>query len=70
MNHTTNTRFAQQKKCANRVKNIHELGIRFRFVPACDDPADVGSRECPPEELQENPCWWNGPELLSHDEAE
>ena len=54
----------------NRVKNIHELGIRFRFVPACDDPADVGSRECPPEELQENPCWWNGPELLSHDEAE
>lgn len=30
----------------------------------------MGSRGCLPEELQENSCWWNGPEWLSKNEDE
>ena len=38
------------------------LIMKFRYVPSEDNPADIRSRGCTPNELKNNELWWSGPE--------
>ncbi|XP_075163077.1 uncharacterized protein LOC142235702 [Haematobia irritans] len=51
---------------ANRVaKIIRNVGnCPWRHVRSADNPADLGSRGCSPEELANNSLWWHGPTWL------
>ncbi|KAI1700028.1 phlebovirus glycoprotein g2 domain-containing protein [Ditylenchus destructor] len=40
----------------------------FRFVPTAENPADMSTRGCSPEELQNSVLWWKGPIWLSKPE--
>ncbi|XP_075163827.1 uncharacterized protein LOC142236490 [Haematobia irritans] len=48
---------------ANRVATIiRNVGnCSWRHVRSVDNPADLGSRGCSPQELAENALWWHGP---------
>ncbi|XP_075157748.1 uncharacterized protein LOC142231014 [Haematobia irritans] len=52
---------------ANRTAQIHDLvpeGI-WRHVPTHDNPADLGTRGCRPQDLVDNSLWFNGPNWLT-----
>uniref|UniRef100_A0A0N4VN80 Reverse transcriptase domain-containing protein n=1 Tax=Enterobius vermicularis TaxID=51028 RepID=A0A0N4VN80_ENTVE len=42
----------KQRFIHNRTKTIKDLEIRFRYVKSEDNPADIGSRGCAPNELK------------------
>ncbi|CAD6196229.1 unnamed protein product [Caenorhabditis auriculariae] len=50
----------------NRVSKIKELcaNVDFRHIKGTDNPADLLTRGCTPEELRTTRLWWNGPEFL------
>ncbi|XP_075163165.1 uncharacterized protein LOC142235792 [Haematobia irritans] len=52
---------------ANRTSQIHELvpGSNWRHVPTHDNPADLGTRGCRPQDLTPNSLWFNGPKWLT-----
>ncbi|XP_059220655.1 uncharacterized protein LOC131995716 [Stomoxys calcitrans] len=56
---------------ANRTSQILDLvpNAKFRYVPTHDNPADLGTRGCKPQDLQCNPLWWNGPPWLTRPES-
>ncbi|XP_075150812.1 uncharacterized protein LOC142224919 [Haematobia irritans] len=51
----------------NRTSQILTLvqPAKWRYVPTQDNPADLGTRGCSPQELISNSLWWNGPKWLS-----
>ncbi|XP_060846330.1 uncharacterized protein LOC132925994 [Rhopalosiphum padi] len=55
---------------ANRVSEIHTLTNRLEWgqVKSNDNPADVLSRGCTPNELKNNTLWWHGPVWLKNNE--
>ncbi|XP_075150700.1 uncharacterized protein LOC142224800 [Haematobia irritans] len=52
---------------ANRTSQIHELvpGSNWRYVPTQDNPGDLGTRGCRPQDLTPNSLWFNGPKWLT-----
>jgi hypothetical protein len=56
------------KWVSNRVAEIRQLvGLKLRFVPSEENPADWATRGKPPSELTS--FWWNGPEWLQSTES-
>ncbi|XP_075163072.1 uncharacterized protein LOC142235697 [Haematobia irritans] len=53
---------------ANRTSKIHTLVPRaqWRHVSTHDNPSDLGTRGCRPQDLQNNLLWWNGPSWLTN----
>ena len=53
---------------ANRVAAILDKiePSDWRFVPSAMNPADLGSRGCMPDKLEQHPLWWTGPAWVSH----
>ena len=51
----------------NRVVFIQENlpQAHWRFIPGCDNPADLATRGLNPSQLNEHPEWWKGPKWLS-----
>ena len=49
---------------ANRVSQITQLD-HWRYVRTDENPADLGTRGCTPQELSESELWWHGPPWLS-----
>ncbi|XP_037820360.1 uncharacterized protein LOC119609586 [Lucilia sericata] len=48
---------------ANRISKIIEnvVDATWRHVPTSENPADLGTRGCKPQDLVNNPLWWHGP---------
>lgn len=42
----------------------------WRHVPTHDNPADLGTRGCRPQDLTINPLWWHGPLWLTNPPSE
>lgn len=57
---------------ANRVSEIHTLTNRLEWghVKSNDNPADVLSRGCTPNELKNNTLWWHGPIWLKNNDIQ
>ena len=57
---------------ANRTSQVHNLvpEATWRHVPTHDNPADLGTRGCRPQDLVTNPLWWNGPVWLTNPPTE
>ncbi|XP_050534989.1 uncharacterized protein LOC126902010 [Daktulosphaira vitifoliae] len=55
---------------ANRVGEIHEATSKSEWyhVKSEDNPADIISRGCNPEDLRKNQLWWNGPPWINLEE--
>lgn len=51
-----------------RVNEIKTLKAEFRYVPSSDNPADIASRGCTMDELQQS-LWWTAPPWLYDDES-
>ncbi|XP_075150527.1 uncharacterized protein LOC142224630 [Haematobia irritans] len=53
---------------ANRTSKIHTLvpKAQWRHVPTHDNPADIGTRGCRPQDLCNNLLWWNGPSWIAN----
>ena len=51
---------------ANRISNIQSLvnTSQWKYINTNENPADIGSRGCSPQELQQNQLWWQGPHWL------
>lgn len=51
---------------------VHRLlpEATWRHVPTHDNPADLGTRGCRPQDLVTNPLWWNGPSWLTNPPTE
>lgn len=56
---------------ANRVTIIQEItaDYKWKHVRSLDNPADVLSRGCRPEELKANELWWHGPTHFRQNET-
>ncbi|XP_055681857.1 uncharacterized protein LOC129789234 [Lutzomyia longipalpis] len=56
---------------ANRITKILSLSnaSQWRHVPTKDNPADIISRGCTPEQLELSELWWAGPSWLTLDES-
>ncbi|XP_004526271.1 uncharacterized protein LOC101457376 [Ceratitis capitata] len=52
---------------ANRISQILQLisNAKWRHVCSSDNPSDLGTRGCRPQDLIGNTLWWKGPEWLS-----
>ncbi|XP_075150612.1 uncharacterized protein LOC142224708 [Haematobia irritans] len=52
---------------ANRTSKIHTLvpTAQWRHVPTHDNPADLGTRGCRPQDLENNMLWWKGPSWIT-----
>jgi hypothetical protein len=50
----------------NRISKIQDNSenCRWRFCPGVENPADIVSRGCTPEELVDNKMWLHGPEWI------
>lgn len=50
----------------NRIIEINELtsDYQWEFVRSVQNPADIISRGCSPEDLKDCDMWWNGPPFL------
>ena len=60
----TATRFVN-----NRLQEIRSMeGVSYRYVPTKENPADLASRGCNPEELKNDKLWWDGPDWLKKPE--
>ncbi|XP_067620476.1 uncharacterized protein [Eurosta solidaginis] len=53
---------------ANRVSQILDnvSNATWRHVPSGENPADMGTRGCRPQDLVDCSLWWNGPRWLVH----
>lgn len=53
---------------ANRISQILDnvSNATWRHVPSGENPADMGTRGCRPQDLVDCPLWWNGPKWLSN----
>ena len=51
---------------ANRISNIQSLvnTSQWKHINTNENPADIGSRGCSPQQLQQNQLWWQGPHWL------
>ena len=48
-----------------RINEIHSIkDIEFRYVSTDQNPADIASRSCTAEQLNESDIWWHGPRWL------
>ncbi|XP_059223173.1 uncharacterized protein LOC131996978 [Stomoxys calcitrans] len=56
---------------ANRASQIHELvpDAKWNYVSTHDNPADIGTRGCRPQDLKISTLWWNGPPWLTNPEG-
>ncbi|XP_075163389.1 uncharacterized protein LOC142236024 [Haematobia irritans] len=52
---------------ANRTALIHDIvpNVKWRHVPTHENPADLGTRGCRPQDLTSNPLWWYGPSWMT-----
>ena len=50
----------------NRVSKINEANITWLYIPTGENPADIGSRGCYPEQL--SGLWFHGPIWLTEEE--
>lgn len=56
----------QPRFVENRLKEIRKMeSCTFHHIPTKENPADLGTRGCSPEELRVNSLWWEGPKWLS-----
>ncbi|XP_065365565.1 uncharacterized protein LOC135958596 [Calliphora vicina] len=57
---------------ANRISQIHSLvpNATWRHVSTHDNPADLGTRGCRPQDLTHNTLWWHGPSWLHKPSSE
>ncbi|XP_025192035.1 uncharacterized protein LOC112592239, partial [Melanaphis sacchari] len=57
---------------AHRVGEIHQAtaSSQWRHVKSEDNPADIISRGCTPEKLQNDILWWEGPPWINSNEDE
>ncbi|XP_065356502.1 uncharacterized protein LOC135950906 [Calliphora vicina] len=57
---------------ANRTAQIHNAlpNATWGHVRTHDNPADLGTRGCKPQELSNNMLWWQGPPWLSKPQSE
>ncbi|XP_037816164.1 uncharacterized protein LOC119606677 [Lucilia sericata] len=57
---------------ANRTAQIHNSlpNATWGHVRTHDNPADLGTRGCKPQELSNNNLWWQGPSWLSKPQTE
>ncbi|XP_065356169.1 uncharacterized protein LOC135950561 [Calliphora vicina] len=57
---------------ANRIAEIHRLtpNATWKHVPTHDNPADLGTRGCKPQDLVHNSIWWHGPSWLTKPSSE
>ena len=61
-----NTKRRLRMFVANRVKKILAFSQvqDWQYVSTKDNPADIASRGCTPQELLDSDIWWEGPALL------
>lgn len=54
---------------ANRVAQIQGLICpnKWKYINTKENPADVASRGCQPDELKSNDLWWSGPRWFTID---
>ncbi|XP_075151197.1 uncharacterized protein LOC142225306 [Haematobia irritans] len=54
---------------SNKVSEILSIANinQWRYVNTKDNPADLGSRGCPPRELANSQLWWHGPPWLTQE---
>ena len=50
----------------NRVRKINEADLKWLYIPTDQNPADIGSRGCYPDQLGE--LWFHGPKWISNKE--
>nr|CAD2141302.1 unnamed protein product [Meloidogyne enterolobii] len=51
-----------EKFVENRVREIKKnTGLKIGYIQTEDNPADLGTRGCTPEDLRNSTKWWNGP---------
>ena len=57
---------------SNRIADIQKLvsASQWKHVKTNENPADLGSRGCTPQELLESQLWWHGPSWLKLAEEE
>uniref|UniRef100_A0A0N5ABX0 DUF5641 domain-containing protein n=1 Tax=Syphacia muris TaxID=451379 RepID=A0A0N5ABX0_9BILA len=48
----------------NSVEEVQALNFNFRYIPSEENPADLGSRGVPVQELINSKLWWEGPKWL------
>ncbi|XP_075161620.1 uncharacterized protein LOC142234376 [Haematobia irritans] len=53
---------------ANRTAMIHDLlpNSTWRHIATHDNPADLGTRGCRPQDLKNSQLWWHGPSWLTN----
>lgn len=53
---------------ANRTSRILELvpDANWRYVSTHENPADLGTRGCKPQDLVNNTLWWQGPSWITN----
>ncbi|XP_075162851.1 uncharacterized protein LOC142235484 [Haematobia irritans] len=53
---------------ANRTAMIHDLlpNFTWRHIATHDNPADLGTRGCRPQDLKNSQLWWHGPSWLTN----
>ena len=62
--HNTATRF--QTYVANRLELLHTLTAvnQWRYVPTCENPADIASRGLSPVKAKNADLWFHGPKFF------
>ncbi|KAE9547693.1 hypothetical protein FO519_009095 [Halicephalobus sp. NKZ332] len=58
----------QDKVINNRLKELENKEICYGYVESKENPADLPTRGCKPEELKKNNLWWFGPKWLKSEE--
>ncbi|XP_075150364.1 uncharacterized protein LOC142224476 [Haematobia irritans] len=56
---------------ANRTSQILDFTpyAKWRYVSTHENPADLGTRGCKPQDLMSNTLWWNGPNWLTKSDS-
>ena len=64
-----NSKEKQPRFIENRLLEIRKnTDFIFKYVSTNENPADVCTRGCTPEELKLNTLWWNGPTWMKNNE--
>ena len=53
----------------NRVQEIQDDDLTFRYIPTKENPADMATRGVTPSELSTAELWWKGPDWLKQERA-